>query len=75
MAGQAVQEAKNRNMGVAIASAGIGAQSVENENSYKKPDVGQPVEVFIPMSGGAVPSINAGGTFGWWGGSGRWGRR
>lgn len=75
MAGQAVQEAKNRNLGVSAASAAIGAASIENENAYKKPDVGQPVEVFIPMSGGAVPSINVGGGFGWWGGPGRWGQR
>lgn len=72
MAGQAIQEAKNRNLGVAIASASIGSQSVENENSYKKPDVGQPVEVFLPMSGGSIPSINGGGGFGWGTGFGRW---
>lgn len=76
MAGQAVQEAKNRNMPVALASASIGAQTIENENSYKKPDVGQPMEVFIPMSGGAVPSINVGGGFPWWGGpNAGWGRK
>lgn len=74
MAGQAVQEAKNRNIGVSVGSASIAAQSVENENSYKKPEVGQPMEVYIPMSGGAVPSINVGGGFGWWGGPGRWNR-
>lgn len=75
MAGQAVQEAKNRNMPVAITSAQIGAASVENENSYKKPEVGQPIEVFIPMSGGAVPSINGGGMgglYGWRGRGGGW---
>lgn len=74
MAGQTIQEAKNRNLNVSVGSAQIGMQSLENENSYKKPDNGQPIEFFQPMSGGAISNIN-GGNYGSGPGGGSWGWR
>lgn len=72
MAGQTVNSAGNKDMQTAVASAQFAANSIENENSYKKPDNGQPMEVYIPMSGGAIPNINGGGG-GFFGGVGRGG--
>lgn len=74
MMGQTLNLASNRALDLASANAQITSTLIENENSYKKPENGQPMEVFIPLSGGAIGNIN--GPFGWTGisGWGSWGR-
>lgn len=68
MAGQAINLSNNRALDLAQAADNMTTQLIEDENSYKKTDAGQPVEFFLPLSGGAIGNIvGYGGGF-----RGRW---
>ncbi len=70
MAGQTINLGHNRALDMSAASGQMLDNIIERENSYKKPENGQPMETFIPLSGGAINNI-IGGWSGWKGG-GRW---
>lgn len=57
MAGQTINLSNNRALDLAQASGNITADLIEKENTYKKTEAGQPTEVFIPLSGGAIGNI------------------
>lgn len=69
MAGQTINLSQNRALDLAQASGNMAADMIEKENSYKKPENGQPVEYFLPLSGGAIQNTVGGGIYG--GGRGR----
>lgn len=71
LAGQTVNAANNRQMDLSKASDIMAADMIERENSYKQPETGQPLEYFIPLSGGAIRGIIPGGGP-WGGGWGGW---
>jgi len=69
MAAQSINLSGNRALDLAQASGNMALDMIEKENSYKKPENGQPLEYFLPLSGGAIQNIVGGGMFG--GGRGR----
>lgn len=72
MAGQTINLSGNRALDLAQASGNMAADMIEKENSYKKPENGNPVEYFLPLSGGAIQNIVGGGFYGGgFGGRGR----
>lgn len=66
LAGQAVNANFNRQPDLAAAADRQMLQMVERENEYKKIQNGQPVEVYVPTSGGRIGNIVGGSGYGWW---------
>lgn len=74
LGGQAVNANYNRNPEAAIAADKQMMDMINRENDYKRVENGQPVEVFIPTSSGAIGNIVS--TNIWGAGAGPWsGRR
>lgn len=71
MMGQTLNLASNRALDMAAVNGQITNTLIENENSYKKPENGQPVEYFLPTSAGSIGNIVGLGNWVSWG---AWGR-
>lgn len=67
LAGQEVQHQLNNAPDLAKAKGESLTQEIEDENSYKRDQVGSPIEVYHPLSGGAIQGIVSGsyGAIGW----------
>lgn len=63
LTGQKLQAQTNRDYASAQAAEGFRTKSIEEENNYKRMNNGQPVEVFVPLSGGAIGNIVRGRLF------------
>lgn len=57
IAGQSVNKQYNDQVDVAKAKDLMMQDLIERENSYKKPQAGTPVEVFVPTSAGAITNV------------------
>lgn len=60
MAGQQVQLQYNNDIQSAVIKDQFIQQQIENENSYKRVENGQPCEFFHPLSGGSIVNITWG---------------
>ncbi len=73
LAGQAVNANFNQNPDRAVAADKQLVDMIERENEYKKVSNGQPMEYFLPLSGGSIGNIvgtnifNGPGSRNWWG--------
>lgn len=69
VAGQTVNSMYNTDVQTAIARDNYATNLIETENNYKSPNIGQPMEVFRPISGGMVMNASRAGRirrrFGW----------
>lgn len=59
LGGQTVYHSNNNDMQTAIAKESMIANKIQQEGNYKNINVGQPIEVYFPTSGGAIKSPNA----------------
>jgi len=64
LAAQSINLSNNRALDLSQATGNLAAEMIEKENSYKKPQNGNPVEYFLPLSGGAIQNVVGGGMFG-----------
>ena len=56
-AGQTINAVNNQQLDVAAAGDKLTTTIIDRENSFKQVNTGQPMEMFIPLSGGSIKNI------------------